>query len=74
MLKKKCSVFKHAAHVSAGTRVSGEDIIVGKTIALPEDPSGAMQRFIKRDSSLALRNAESGVVDQVLGSLALCST
>lgn len=46
--------------------MSGEDIIVGKTVALAEDPSGAMQRFQKRDCSLALRQAESGVVDQVL--------
>ncbi len=45
--------------------MSGEDIIVGKTVALPEDPSGAAQRYTKRDASLALRGAESGVVDQV---------
>lgn len=34
-------------------------------VALPEDPTGA-QRFVKRDASLALRNSEAGVVDQVL--------
>jgi DNA-directed RNA polymerase II subunit RPB2 len=34
-------------------------------VALPEDPTGA-QRFTKRDASLALRNSEAGVVDQVL--------
>jgi hypothetical protein len=34
-------------------------------VALPEDPTGA-QRFSKRDASLALRNSEAGVVDQVL--------
>jgi DNA-directed RNA polymerase II subunit RPB2 len=46
--------------------VSGEDIIVGKTVPMPEDPSGGAQRFQKKDASLALRNAESGVIDQVL--------
>uniref|UniRef100_A0A383VP27 DNA-directed RNA polymerase subunit beta n=1 Tax=Tetradesmus obliquus TaxID=3088 RepID=A0A383VP27_TETOB len=51
--------------IAPGTRVSGEDILVGKTVALPEDPTGA-QRFVKRDASLALRNSEAGVVDQVL--------
>lgn len=49
-----------------GTRVSGEDIIVGKTVELPEDPNGAPQRFSKRDTSLALRNSESGVIDSVV--------
>lgn len=38
---------------------------MGKTVPLPEDPSGG-QRFQKKDASLALRNAESGVIDQVL--------
>lgn len=52
--------------VAPGTRVSGEDIIVGKTVTLPEDPTGAVQRYTKRDASLALRGAESGVIDQVL--------
>ncbi|KAF5833422.1 RNA polymerase II second largest subunit [Dunaliella salina] len=52
--------------VPPGTRISGEDIIVGKTVALPEDPSGAVQRFSKKDASLALRGQESGVVDQVM--------
>eukprot|EP00878_Enallax_costatus_P009529 GHUV01009957.1.p1 GENE.GHUV01009957.1~~GHUV01009957.1.p1 ORF type:complete len:1020 (+),score=255.55 GHUV01009957.1:227-3286(+) len=51
--------------IAPGTRVSGEDILVGKTVDLPEDPSGA-QRYGKRDASLALRPAEAGVVDQVL--------
>jgi len=37
---------------------------VGKTVSLPDDPTG-MQRFNKRDASLALRPSESGVVDQV---------
>lgn len=51
--------------VPPGTRVSGDDILVGKTVALPEDPSG-VQRFTRRDASLALRPSEMGVVDQVL--------
>lgn len=50
----------------AGTRVSGEDIICGKTVVLPEDPNGATNRFDKRDASLALRGHEAGVIDQVM--------
>ncbi|GFR49839.1 hypothetical protein Agub_g11780 [Astrephomene gubernaculifera] len=49
-----------------GTRVSGEDIICGKTVTLPEDPTGAVQRFTKKDASLALRGHEAGVIDQVM--------
>eukprot|EP00879_Flechtneria_rotunda_P010808 GHRR01011294.1.p1 GENE.GHRR01011294.1~~GHRR01011294.1.p1 ORF type:complete len:1068 (+),score=370.65 GHRR01011294.1:1153-4356(+) len=51
--------------IPPGTRVSGEDILVGKTVNLPEDQTG-VQRFTRRDASLALRPAEAGVVDQVL--------
>ncbi|KAG2425954.1 hypothetical protein HXX76_013327 [Chlamydomonas incerta] len=49
-----------------GTRVSGEDIICGKTVTLPDDPTGAVQRFTKKDASLALRGHEAGVIDQVM--------
>ena len=47
--------------------MSGEDIIVGKTTALPEPTDGTVAKYTKKDASLALRNAESGVVDQVRG-------
>ena len=42
------------------------DVIVGKTAPLPDDPTGAAQRFSKKDVSSALRHSESGVVDQVI--------
>jgi DNA-directed RNA polymerase II subunit RPB2 len=49
-----------------GTRVSGDDVIIGKTTPLPEETAGQAQRFVKRDVSSTLRNSESGMVDQVL--------
>ncbi|KAH6554648.1 hypothetical protein KP509_1Z318000 [Ceratopteris richardii] len=50
-----------------GTRVSGEDVIIGKTTPIPQDETGTQaQRYSKRDQSTCLRHSESGMVDQVL--------
>mmetsp|Transcript_20952 Transcript_20952/g.45838 ORF Transcript_20952/g.45838 Transcript_20952/m.45838 type:complete len:1183 (-) Transcript_20952:1037-4585(-) len=51
--------------VAPGTRVSGEDTIVGKTVSLSEAEGGS-GKFTKKDASLRLRNAESGVIDSVM--------
>ena len=57
--------------VLPGTRVSGDDIIIGKTA--PIDPTkddskmdASQGRFQRRDSSTALRSSEAGYVDQVM--------
>ncbi|KAL5714269.1 DNA-directed RNA polymerase [Ranunculus cassubicifolius] len=47
-----------------GTRVSGEDVIIGKTTPIPADEGQG--RYTKRDHSTSLRHSESGMVDQVL--------
>jgi len=55
--------------VNPGTRVSGEDIIIGKTAPMPPDAEELGQRtklHIKRDVSTPLRSTENGVIDQVL--------
>jgi hypothetical protein len=64
-LPLSCALFPEPAHHCGGGGCSGDDIIVGKTVSLPEDASG-VQRWDKRDASLALRPSESGVVDSVL--------
>ncbi|KAK7555632.1 hypothetical protein IWX49DRAFT_53285 [Phyllosticta citricarpa] len=55
--------------VAPGVRVSGEDIIIGKTAPIAPDAEELGQRtkmHIKRDVSTPLRSTENGIVDQVL--------
>ncbi|KAI9810248.1 MAG: DNA-dependent RNA polymerase II [Pycnora praestabilis] len=55
--------------ISPGVRVSGEDIIIGKTAPIAPDAEELGQRtkmHIKRDVSMPLRSTENGIVDQVL--------
>jgi DNA-directed RNA polymerase II subunit RPB2 len=54
--------------VPPGTRVSGDDIIIGKTA--PRQPGDEMDptqaKFTRKDASTSLRSSEAGYVDQVL--------
>ena len=50
-----------------GTRVSGEDVVIGKTTPIPMDSAGAEpSRYSRKDCSTSLRNSESGMIDQVI--------
>lgn len=55
--------------VAPGARVSGDDIIIGKTAPMPPDAEELGQRtklHVKRDVSTPLRSTENGLIDQVL--------
>ena len=48
-----------------GYRVSGDDIIVGKTAAFHQ-AANAQSRQIRKDASIPIRHSESGIIDSVL--------
>ncbi|KAJ3360468.1 DNA-dependent RNA polymerase II, partial [Kappamyces sp. JEL0680] len=55
--------------IAPGTRVSGEDIIIGKTLPIPDGSAELGQRtqaHTKRDASTPLKSTENGIVDQVV--------
>ncbi|KAN0060486.1 DNA-dependent RNA polymerase II [Thecaphora frezii] len=55
--------------VPPGTRVSGDDVIIGKTAPLPPDSEELGLRsktHTKKDVSVSLKSTENGIIDQVL--------
>jgi DNA-directed RNA polymerase beta subunit len=51
----------------SGTRVSGDDIIIGKTTPVsPNEEDTRAQRFSKKDSSISVRSSETGIIDKVM--------
>jgi DNA-directed RNA polymerase II subunit RPB2 len=55
--------------ITPGSRVSGDDIIIGKVAPIPTDAEELGQRTAvhkQRDVSTPLRSTENGIIDQVL--------
>jgi DNA-directed RNA polymerase II subunit RPB2 len=74
--RESCIGIKHGSYakldddglICPGERVSGNDIIIGKTSPLPPstDIGAAPRRQTKKDNSIAMRSCESGIIDNVM--------
>jgi DNA-directed RNA polymerase II subunit RPB2 len=73
-----CAGLKHGDYelldddglIAPGTTVTGNDILIGKTVTLPPPPPGVVslrpQRIDRKDNSVTMRAHETGVVDRVM--------
>ena len=72
--KTECSGLRHGSYenldknglVKVGTKVSGDDVIIGKKTPIMNIPSRSKKNLSYKDNSISLRSNESGIVDRVI--------
>jgi len=73
MRKGDYSKLDHDGLACPGSRVLGDDIIIGRTTVLPpdinKDVKVGVPKYDRKDASVCVRTAEFGIVDQVMLSL-----
>lgn len=55
--------------IAPGTRVSGDDVVIGRTVRMPPSEDGQPERFDRRDKSVYLKSSDTGIVDTVMVTL-----
>mmetsp|Transcript_2822 Transcript_2822/g.2481 ORF Transcript_2822/g.2481 Transcript_2822/m.2481 type:complete len:754 (-) Transcript_2822:1730-3991(-) len=72
---KNCLGLRHGSYdklgldglAEPGSRVSPDDVLIGKTIACPiVGPDGIQSTISRKDESICMRSNESGIVDKVM--------
>jgi DNA-directed RNA polymerase II subunit RPB2 len=73
--RASCAGIKHGSYekldidglAEPGTRVSNDDILIGKTKPYPiTNPDGTQSTIQRRDESTAMRSNETGIIDKVM--------
>jgi DNA-directed RNA polymerase II subunit RPB2 len=73
--RANCIGMKHGSYdklgpdgiVEPGTRVSNDDVLIGKTVPYPiMGPDGTTSTMSRKDASTCMRSNEAGVVDRVM--------
>lgn len=52
--------------IKRGTAVSGDDVLIGKTLSIPVGNPNEVKRYCKKDCSVVMKKTEVGVVDRVV--------
>ena len=73
--RASCAALKHGSYdkldsdglAEPGARVSGDDVLIGKTVPMDvSNPDGSKSSIHRKDDSVCMRSNENGIVDTVM--------